>query len=431
MKANEEVFRAELGTLNDTLVNIPLKGKAEPKFFKARPVPCAIKAQIEEELDRLVENGVYEPVHYSKWATPIVPVPKDDGTVRICGDYKLTVNRGAEWESYPVPKTENLIATLNGGKEFSKLDLRQAYQQLLLNNESRERLTINTHKGLFQTTRLQYGVHSAPGMFQREMEKRLSLIPYLTVRIDDILITDRNRDEHLANLQETLRIIKACGLRLKKEKCVFFAPEIEYLGYCINSEGVSPVEPKITPILNLPIPTNITQLKLFLGALNFYHRHLPNSSHVLEPLHKLLRKDTSWHWSQSQQEAFEKAKKLLCSTGLLVHYDQEKPLLLSCDASPYGIGGVLSHLMPDGTERPIAYTSRTLSPTERNYSQIEWEGLAMVYSEKKFHQYLFGRSFTLTTDHKPLLGLFGEEKPVPIVSYTYTALGLAVVYVQL
>ena len=127
------------------------------------------------------------------------------------------------------------------------------------------------------------------------MEKYLSHILYLTVRIDDILITGRNRDEHLANLKETFRIIKACGLRLKKEKCIFFAPEIEYLGYCINSEGTSPVESKITPILNLPTPTNITQLKSFLGALNFYHRHLPNSSHLLELLHKLLGRDTLWH----------------------------------------------------------------------------------------------------------------------------------------
>ena len=118
-----------------------------------------------------------------------MPVPKDDGTVRICGDYKLTVNRAAEWDSYPVPKTEDLIATLNGGKEFSKLDLRQAYQQLLLDNESRELLTSNTHKVLFQPMCLQYGVHSAPDIFQWEMEKHLSHIPYLTVQIDDILIT--------------------------------------------------------------------------------------------------------------------------------------------------------------------------------------------------------------------------------------------------
>ena len=136
LKANEEVLRAELGMLKDTFVNILLKEKVQPKFFKAQPVPYAVKAQTEEELHRLVENGVYEPVHYSKWATSIVPVPKDDGTVRICGDNKLTVNRAAEWDSYPMPKTEDLITTLNGRKEFSKLDLRQAYQQLLLDNES-------------------------------------------------------------------------------------------------------------------------------------------------------------------------------------------------------------------------------------------------------------------------------------------------------
>ena len=150
--------------------------------------------------------------------------------------------------------------------------------------------------------------------------------------------------------------------------------------------------------------------------LNYYHRHLPNLAGLLEPLHKLLRKSSTWTWTREQLSSFTKAKELLCSSHLLVHYDPEKPLLLSCDASPYGVGAVLSHLMSDAAERPIAYASRTLTPAERNYSQLEKEGLAVVFTVKKFHQYLYGRKVTIMTDHKPLLGLLGADKAVPALA---------------
>ena len=177
------VFKEELGTMKGTEVHINLKLDAKPRFCKARPVSYALKPKIDTELDRLVKEGVYVPVGYSRWAASIVPVLKNDGTVRICGDYKQTINKAAHYENYPLPRTEDLLATLNGDQKFSKLDLSHAYQQLLLDNESREYLTVNTHCGLFQPTRLQFGVHSASGVFQREMEKRLSHIPFTSVRL--------------------------------------------------------------------------------------------------------------------------------------------------------------------------------------------------------------------------------------------------------
>ena len=409
----DPVFDKGIGTMANIKVHIELKEDARPKFYKARPVPYALKQQIETELERLVNEGIYEPVTYSQWAAPIVPVVKEDGSVRICGDYKVKVNPAAKCDNYPVPKTEDLLATLNGGQKFTKLDLSQAYQQLVLDQESQECLTINTHKGLYKPTRLQFGVHSAAGIFQREMEKRLSHVPFTTVRVDDILISGRNDDEHLKNLTEVLQILSVNGLRLKRKKCVFMAPEVTYLGFRINREGVSPVDEKIKPILEAPAPQNVTQLKSFLGMLNYYHRHIPNMAEVLEPLHCLLRKNSSWKWSEQQDRAFQKTKELLTSSALLVHYDPNKPILLSCDASPYGLGAVLAHRMPDGSERPVGYASRTLSAAERNYSQIEKEGLAIIYAVKKFHQYLYGRQFIIYSDHKPLLGLLGESSPIP------------------
>ena len=172
-----------------------------PKFFRACLVPYSLKDKIEKELDRLVKLGIYEPVYSSKWAAPIVPVFKPDGSIRICGDYKQTVNTVADCDKYPVPKTEDIFATLHGGEKFTKLDLSQAYQQLLLSPKSRELLTVNTHKGLFQPTHLQFGVHSASGIFQRELENRLVSIPFVKVRSDDVLVSSKNDQDHSDSLK--------------------------------------------------------------------------------------------------------------------------------------------------------------------------------------------------------------------------------------
>ena len=400
---HKNVFLPGLGTMKDTKIHIQLKPNAEPKYCKARPVPYALRDKIDNELDRLVREFFLKPVEFSEWATPIVPVPKSDGSIRICGDFKQTVNKAAKCDNYPIPKTEDLFASLGGGEKFTKLDLSQAYLQLQLDDESQEYLTLNTHRGLYRPTRLQFGVHSATGIFQRKMDQKLGHLPSVTVRIDDILISGKNDAEHLQNLRKVLEIIGENNLRLKKSKCVFFAEEVTYLGFKINKKGITPLSDRIDSLLNAPQPQNVSELKSFLGMLNYYHKYLNNIATTLESLHHLLRKDTPWLWGNKQEKSFQQAKQLLCSTKLLVHYDPGKPLLLSCDASSYGLGAVLSHVMPDNSERPIAYTSKTLSSAERNYSQIEKEGLSVVYGIKHFHQYLYGRHFTILTDHKPLL----------------------------
>ena len=411
----EEVFRPELGTFKDVRVKIELQEGAEPKFMKARPVPYALKKPVEKELERLVEMGVYEPVPHSRWATPIVAV-EETNKLRLCGDYSNTVNPRAKSDNYPVPKTEDLLATLSGGEKFSKLDLTGAYHQLLLEEESRECLTINTHKGLFQPRRLVFGVHLASGVFQRHIEQRLQHVARTVVRVDDILITGKDKEEHLRNLREVLQVCKKNGLRLKKEKCKFFMDEVDFLGYRINKEGVKPIKEKVQPIIEAPKPQDVTQVKSFLGMIQYYHRHLKGIATKLEPLHALLRKEVKWEWTAKQEEAFKVAKEALSGENLLIHYDPDLPLVVHTDASPYGLGGVLSHVMKDGSERPVAYISRTLSRHERNYSQIEKEGLAVVYAVKKFHQYLYGRKFEIVTDHKPLLGLLGEYKPISVTA---------------
>ena len=204
-----------------------------------------------------------------------------------------------------------------------------------------------------------------------------------------------------------LQKLQEHGLRVRKEKCEFLQPSVEYLGHKIDANGLHALESKLEAITKAPIPRNIQELRSFLGLLNYYGRFIPNLASILHPLNALLRRDSEWVWSKECNQAFELAKEKLVSADVLVHYDSTLPVKLAGDASAYGVGAVISHVMPDGTERPIAFASKTLSTSERNYSQVEKEGLALVFGVKKFQSYLYGHRFTLVTDHKPLTTIFG------------------------
>ena len=412
-----KVFRNELGCLKGVKVNIPIPENTKPKFFKARPVPYALKGRVEDELDKLEGQGVWRKVQYSRWAAPIVVVLKDGkdptGPIRICGDYKITVNASAPCDTYPIPNTTEQLATLAGGEKFSKIDLSQAYQQLELDDASRELLTVNTHRGLYQPSRLQFGVHSATGIFQREMEKALNGISYVLVRIDDILVTGKDDWGHFVILFSVLWALESSGFTVNLKKCAFFQKEITFCGYTISAQGVLPMQSNVNAVLEAPEPKNVSEVKSFLGMLNYYQNYIPSLSTVAEPIHRLLRKGAEWSWGEKQSQAFLKAKKLLSEAPLLVHFDPSKDIVVHTDASPYGLGSVLSHVYPDNSERPVSYASRSLAVAERNYGHIEKEGLALVFAVRKFHHFLFGHKFTMVTDHKPLLGLFGEHKPIP------------------
>ncbi len=244
------------------------------------------------------------------------------------------------------------------------------------------------------------------------MESLLQDIPGIVVYIDDILVTGSTNADHLVALEEVLSRMETAGLRLRKSKCKFMAPSVTYLGYTVDSEGLHPLPEKVRAINEAPCPRNVTELKSYLGLLSYYSRFLSNLSSVLAPLYRLLCNNTPWQWSAKQQTAFLRSKELLTSSQLLVHFNSELELTLACDASSYGLGAVLAHRMPDGTEKPIAFASRTLSSAEKNYSQVEKEGLACVFGVKRFHAYLYGHHFALYTDHKPLLTLFGEHHAV-------------------
>ncbi|XP_060116324.1 uncharacterized protein K02A2.6-like, partial [Heteronotia binoei] len=383
-----DVFDGSLGSYKGPAISLPLDPTVRPIRLKARRVPFALKPKIEAELDRLTAQGVLEPVDYATWETPIITPIKPNGEVRICADYKCTINKALQDNPYPVPVVSHVLAALAGSKIFGKLDLAQAYQQLPVDAKTAEAQTIVTHRGAFRVRRLQFGVSVAPGIFQSIMDALLKGIPGVQPFFDDVLVAAPDPEEFGNRLREVLCRFQAAGLKVKREKCLLGVPRVEFLGFAVDAAGIHPTEEKTRAIVKAP---------------------------------------------KLQAAAFQAVKDVLVSNAVLHHFDEGLPVILACDASPYGVGAVLGHQLPDGREVPVAYYSRTLTPAERNYAQIDKEALAIVAGVRKFHEYLYGRRFTIATDHKPLLGLLAPDRQTPQIlsqrvlrwnqflnSYTYT-----------
>ena len=301
---------------------------------------------------------------------------------------------------------------MNGGVLFSKLDIRQAYNNLELRECDRKLTTINTTKGLYLWTRLPYGVSSSTAIFQQTMDKVLQGLKGVVCRVDDILITGRTDEEHLDRLEDVVNRLAKANFRCNLKKSKFLREEVKYLGYLINRVGIRPCQEKVGTLKEASYPDNLNQLISFLGAVNYYGRFIRNLSTIVEPLNR-LRRGVPWEFGMTEKAAFDQLKEALTSSAVLVPYNPRLPVKIDTDASATGIGAVISHIMEDGSERPIEMASRTLTTAERNYAQIEKEALSLVWGVKKFHKFVYAREFTLVTDHKPLLFILKENKSVP------------------
>ena len=314
-----------------------------------------------------------------------------------------------------MPVIEDCLWNIRGGELFSKLDIKGAYNHVPVRQEDQLLLTINTHKGLFKFTRLPYGVSSASAIFQSIMDQVLAGIPGVACRVDDILVTGKNDAEHMSNLREVVCRLERAGFRCRLDKTVFMQPEVIYIGHRITKQGCSPVKSKVETIVKAPYPKSREELISFLGMIQYYSRYLPDLHSVIEPLNRLRSKSVPWQFNDAEKSAFDRLKTLISSDRVLTFYDPDLPLRLDTDASAVGLGAVLSHVI-NGVDRPIEFVSRTLKSAERNYSQIEREALAIVWSVRKFHRYLYARKFVLCTDHKPLEMIFDPYKALSEVA---------------
>ncbi|XP_065204153.1 uncharacterized protein K02A2.6-like [Planococcus citri] len=390
---------------------------ARPVFQKARTPPYSLKEAIETEIHRLVKIGVLKKVEHSEWASPVVPVVKSDQTVRLCGDYSGTVNPQILVPHYPFKGYDDVFSKLNGGEKFTTADVITAFLQLSADEQTQIILTLNTHLGLFQPTSIMYGVGCAPAFFQEFMDKKFGHLKNTCDVIDDLIMTGKDDEEHLQTIVEVLEICLQCNIRLNLKKCKFLQSQVKFLGYLVDKNGVHKTAEKISAIMDAPRPQNGDEIKSFLGMVGFYGKFFPNLATIAAPLNYLTGKNRHFEWTSECQESFEKIKQEIASDRVLFRYDPNLPLLLSVDASPVGLGAVLAHEVT-GQERPIIFASRTLNRSERNYSQIDREALAIKWGIEKFAHYLYGAKFTLITDSEPLVHIFDRKRSLPKLTVT-------------
>lgn len=416
-----DLFTPELGKLKDFELEVKFKTDATPTFCRPRPVPLSMAEELTQTYELGIAQGKWKPVQFNASGTPVVPVRKGarsghtSSGLRVCGDYSVSVNSLLDVPRHPLPLPEDLLRKLGGGHYFTKLDLADAYSQIPLGPVSQKKLALSTHKGVLLQMRLPQGISSAPAYFQEVMHQLTSDLSGVAVYLDDLLVTGTDATSHLENLRGLLQRLHEKGLRLRRDKCVFAQPSVEYLGHRISNAGVSKGS-KADAVQNMPPPTDVSTLRSFLSSLQFYGKFLPDLATVTEPLHRLTRKGITWNWGSHEDAAFRKLKEVLSQDTVLAHFDPSLQLGVSCDASNVGLGAVLFHRYPDGSERPIMNASKTLTDTQRRYGQIQREALSIIFAIQKFHQFLYGREFILVTDHKPLLSLFGPDKPTPALA---------------
>lgn len=405
-----DLFIPSTGTIKGHKIEIRLKEGATPRIFKPRPVPFALKPAVEQELNRLVSLGIIEQIDPAitpiEWASPLVVAPKANGKIRLCADFKVTINKYIVMDRHPLPTFEEVSAHLAGGEQFSVIDLRDAYLQMEVAEESKKYLILSTHKGFFRYCRMPFGISSAPAKFQRTMEVILAGIEGVSCYLDDIIVTAKSRAEHVKTVEQVLSKLCQAGMRIQLEKCKWLQDSVVYLGHRFDKHGIYPTLNHITAIQNMTEPTNQKELRSFLGCINYYQKFVPNLQGNCILLYELLKKGNRWKWTKEHGEKFNELKGVLTAETTLAHYTPALPLILYTDASEKGVGGVLCHRYPDKSERPIAYTSRVISAPEQKYSVIDREALGIVHAIRKFERYLYGRRFILKTDHRPLTYLF-------------------------
>ena len=372
-----------------------------------------MKEKIEQTLDQMESERILQQIDNSSYASPIVPVEKQDGTVRICGDYKATLNPNLETKQYPLPTVEECFAPMAGGEKFTRLDIRQAYNNIKLRSEDQKLTTINTSKGLYVWTRLPYGVSSSTAIFQQTIDRILQGLKGVACRVDDIIVTGRNDEEHLDTLEEVVKRLDKANFRCNKDKTKFLEEEVTYLGYKISKIGIKPCQSKMDTLLKAKYPENLKSLEALLGGAMYYARFIEGTSTICQPLNRLRRAEVKWRFDAEEKKAFDKLKQALASSAVLTPYDPNLEVKIDTDSSKTGLGAVISHIMPDGSERPIEFASRTLNSAERNYSQIEKEARSLFLGVKRFHKFVYGRKFKLVSDLKPLIFILKENKSIP------------------
>lgn len=376
-----------------------------PVHARARQLPPDRYVKAKNEFRIMQELGICRPSN-SAWASPLHIVPKKDGNIRPCGDYRR-LNAVTKPDRYPVPRLQDFTYNLANKKIFSKLDINRAYNCIPVAENDIEKTAVITPFGLFEFLRMPFGLRNAAQTFQRFMHHTvLEGLDFLFNFADDIIISSENEDEHKLHLEQVFERFNQFGITINFSKCIFGKKEVEFLGYSVSTEGIKPLEDKVKAIVDFPKPDTIEELRRFLGMLNFYRSHIPHSAENQSALNKFLgnskRKDKSRiNWTQEAEHSFEQCKIDLKNAALLSYPAKDTPLSLMTDASNTCVGAVLQQKI-NNTWQPLGYFSKKLTEAQKKYSTYDRELLAIYLAIIHFRNMIEGRELIIFTDHKPL-----------------------------
>ncbi|UYV79431.1 hypothetical protein LAZ67_17002583 [Cordylochernes scorpioides] len=359
----------------------------------------------------MLENGIIEQ-SFSPFSSPVTLVTKRDKTKRFCIDYRK-VNKLISSDVHPLPRIEDILDRLAQAKYFSTADISSAYWQVPIHPDSRPLLAFATLEGLYQPTRLPFGLKTSPQIYERAMSQVLQRhgLDCVAHYFDDFIIYSNTLEEHQNHLRQFFAFCEAEELQLNFAKCEFFKQSIDFLGYTVTAGTTTPLTRNTDIIHAIKQPHNRKTLQSFLGAVNVYNKFIPEYARLRAPLNNLLKKDVVWIWDEACQKAFIDLKGNLTQHPILHLYKEGLPCQVYCDASTLGIAGILKQVHPDGNVYPVQFFSRTLRPHEKNYSISELECLAIVESVEKFRIHLMGRKFTIFSDHHALQWLKTIKNP--------------------
>ena len=410
-----DVFALDESELGCTSILQHRIDTADHSPIKQQPyrIPMVRREKVSDMIDSMEKQGIVQQ-STSPWASPVVLVPKKDGTLRFCVDYRR-LNSVTRKDVYPLPRVEDILDALGGTQYFSTLDLASGYWQVELDDNAREKSAFTTFKGLYEFARMPFGLCNAPATFQRLMQKVLAGLEWKScfVYVDDVLVASKTFEEHMQHLREVfLRLRNAC-LRLKPKKCALLRGEVPYLGYVVSKQGIKPDPKKTEVVKDYPHPVDVTGLRRFLGLASYYRRFVPGFASIAAPLHALTKKNAVYQWSTECEIAFTQLKELLTSSPVLAYprFGPGHSFILETDASIVGLGAVLSQTQEDGTVHPVAFASRSVDKHERNYGISELETLGLVWAVRYFRSYLLGHPCVVYTDHTACLSILNTPKP--------------------
>uniref|UniRef100_A0A5S6R425 RNA-directed DNA polymerase n=1 Tax=Trichuris muris TaxID=70415 RepID=A0A5S6R425_TRIMR len=399
----KELFTVKPGATKMAYRVIPT-ADSPPVRVPPRRLPAHFRHEVEAQLQTMLEHGIIQPSN-SPWLAPAVFTRKKSGELRFCVDYRQ-LNKRTIKDAYPLPLPDEVQDRLGGATVFSTLDLNSGFWQLPIHPDDRHKTAFcpGPGLGLYEFCRMPFGLCGGPSSFQRLMDTVLRGLPFAMVYLDDVLIFSENQSLHCAHLKQVFHRCQTAGLTLRGSKCQIGRSEVRYLGHIFSRLGMSVDPLKTAVVANWPRPLNVTDVRRFLGLASYYRRYIKSFATIAKPLHQLTEHKAEFKWDQDCDAAFRLLKQSLSAAPTLASPDFGREFQLHTDASDVGLGAVLEQ---DG--HVISHASRLLRKSEKHYSTIEKECLALMFAVKQFRHYLLAKHFTVWTDHCPLQWLSGQK----------------------